>query len=69
MKHSRKLYKVYYVAPRLTNNLKPADVAWMKGLKQGYRDRWDNWMMSAPKTVTASNYIRYPGYALVNLIK
>ena len=61
--------KLHYVPPRLTNILQPADVAWMKSLKQSYRDLWDNWMINAPKTVTASNNVRSPGYALVNIFK
>ena len=45
--------------------LQPSDVSWMKSLKQAYKARWNEWMINALKTLTASNNIRSPGYAFV----
>ena len=45
--------------------LQPSDVSWMKSLKQAYKARWNEWMINASKTLTASNNIRFPGYASV----
>ena len=57
--------ELHMIPPRLTNILQPADVSWMKVLKQQYKDLWNDWMLNAPKTFTASNNLRSPGFALV----
>ena len=57
--------RLHLIPPRLTNTLKPADVSWMKELKDNYRLLWNDWMKNSPKSLTASNNTRPPGYALV----
>ena len=37
----------------------------MKSLKQAYKALWNEWMINAPKTLTASNNIGSPGFAFV----
>ena len=52
-----------YVPKRLTNLLQPADVSWMRPLKEKFKDRWMEWMLHADKSFTPQGNMRSPGYA------
>ena len=43
----------------------PADVAWMKPLKDQCFLKWNHWLVNAPKSFTASGNRKSPGYAKV----
>jgi DDE superfamily endonuclease len=51
-----------YVPKRLTNLLQPADVSWMRPLKREYSEKWNDWMINAPKTRTTAGNLKSPGY-------
>ena len=55
--------KAQLIPIRLTNLLQPADVAWMHPLKKLYHQKWNNWLLNAPKFYTTAGNVKSPGYA------
>jgi hypothetical protein len=47
----------------MTGLLQPADVSWMRPLKLKFRDRWHNWLINEPRSLTKHGNWRSPGYA------
>jgi len=56
--------KTILVPKRMTALLQPADVCWMRSLKLKFKERWQNWLMHEPKSLTAYGNWRSQGYAL-----
>ena len=48
----------------LTSHLQLADVLWNKPLKEAYKAKYNEWMMSGEKSYTAAGNIRAPDKAL-----
>ena len=51
------------VPKRMTSFLQPADVCWMKPLKAAYFNKWNQWLINAPRLFTAAGNRKSPGYA------
>ena len=51
------------VPKRMTSFLQPADVCWMKPLKAAYFNKWNQWLINAPRSFTAAGNRKSPGYA------
>ena len=52
------------IPPRMTPAFQPADVSWFKSLKGEYHNKWNDWYLNSPKSFTAKNNLKSPGYAL-----
>jgi hypothetical protein len=55
--------KALMVPKRMTGLLQPADVCWMRPLKLKFKERWQNWLINEPRSLTAQGNWRSPGYA------
>lgn len=55
--------KTIMVPKRMTALLQPADVSWMRPLKLRFKEKWQEWLINEPKSLTASGNWRSPGYA------
>ena len=47
----------------MTSFVQPADVCWMKPLKAAYFNKWNQWLINAPRSFTAAGNRKSPGYA------
>ena len=52
----------FFVPPRLTNLLQPADVCWFSSIKKTYKEKWNNWFIYGEKSFTKNNNMRSVGY-------
>ena len=48
----------------LTSQLQPADLCWNKAFKSTYKDLYNEWMLTGPKTYTNAGNVRAPSKAL-----
>ena len=42
------------IPKRMTSFVQPADVCWMKPLKAAYFNKWNQWLINAPRSFTAA---------------
>ena len=56
--------KSAFIPKRVTNLLQPADVAWMRPLKNLYHKKWNDWLLNAPKSFTAAGNLKSVGYGI-----
>ncbi|CAF1075178.1 unnamed protein product [Brachionus calyciflorus] len=54
----------FYIPPRMTNLLQPADVCWFSKIKKAYCTKWSKWSRNSERTYTVHGNTRSPGYAL-----
>ena len=50
------------IPKRFTNLLQPADISWLKSIKNKYREKWNKWFLESDKLYTKNGNIKSPGY-------
>ncbi|CAF1148323.1 unnamed protein product, partial [Brachionus calyciflorus] len=54
----------FYIPPRMTNLLQPADVCWFAKIKKAYCTKWAEWSRNREKNYTMHGNSKSPGYVL-----